>query len=507
MSLRSCLAAIAFSVLSPVAVAIIGTTISAPPADTVVEYFNTGTGHYFYTWSLSDQQALDSGAFGAGWVRTGQGFGAFGTRERGVQPGFAFDACGSPGSCLPITRFYAPGPNSHFFTGKPSDVAILDRPGTGWLLENVAFYTRMPDAAGICSTPVYRLYNNRAAFNDSSHRYTADEAARDLMVARGGWVDEGVAFCAYGKRTTTAETHSFAVPGISDIMDIRDCRAAPSPGSCLGVANLPIPSNQFESTSFSTSTPLASARDEFDTQTGMSPAANALTMAVGRGSRIAAAADAFVQLSTTLPPGYTGVPTGIHLATQSRTGEPYTSITALRRLQQASVYPYRFDTGTDRDLYLQAWVYVQEASAADGSHAYGVFTLQFTDESSGRSLLFNILAFGTAPPDEGAGRDFNTSLPLVYSTAGTDGRFGRLWGGPPRAIPQQVNPLNGGYQAWISRRHFQAILDAARQVDPLLSPRPQDYWVANFGLVNEAYGEGEIGVVVTNISLSVRGAE
>ena len=499
MSFRNRIAAVAFCTVSPLALAF--PIFSSPPADTVVEYFNTGTGHYFYTWSQSDQAALDSGAFGAGWVRTGQGFGAYGTLDRARGGGYAFDACASAGACLPITRFYAPGPNSHFFTGLASDVAILDRPGTGWFRESVAFYTGMPDASGNCpGTPVHRLYNNRAAFNDSNHRYTADETARQLMVARG-WVDEGVAFCAYGKRTTTAETHSFSVPGIADIMDIRDCRAATVAGSCLGVMNLPIPSHAFTSTS------IGFERDDFDRQTGMDTATRPLTMAVTGGPRNAAAADAFIQLSNTINPAWNGRPTGIHLATQSRIGEPYASITALRRLQRATVFPYRFDTGTDRELHLQAWVFVQEVAAREGSHAYGVFTLQFTDEVSGRSLLFNIIAFGTLPAGEGVGRDLHTSLPLVYATAGTDGRFGKIWGGPPRAIAQQVNPLNGFYQAWINRRHFQGILEAARQVDPLLSPRPEDYSVANFGLVNEAYGEGEIGLVMTSLSLMVKGAD
>lgn len=263
-SLRTCLAALAFCTLSPLALAFpIG--FSAPPADTVVEYFNTGTGHYFYTWSPSDQAALDSGAFGAGWVRTGQGFGVYGTRERGFQGSYAFDACAPSGACMPVTRFYAPGPNSHFFTGSTNDVAILDRPGTGWFRENVAFYTVMPDASGNCSgTAVRRLYNNRAAQNDSNHRFTADEAARAFMVARG-WVDEGVAFCAYGKRSVTTETHTFAVPRYSDIIPIANCRSRVGAGSCIGMGHLPTPVNPFNSTSFGTE------RDEFDRQTGMSP--------------------------------------------------------------------------------------------------------------------------------------------------------------------------------------------------------------------------------------------
>lgn len=497
MSLRTCLAALVLVPFCPVAAAFIIPINGTPPADSVIEYLNTGTGHYFYTWSPGDQQALDSGAFGTGWVRTGQGFGAFGTRERGRNSSYMQDACAPQGACLPISRFYAPGPNSHFFTGSAGDVAILDRPGSGWLLENVAFYAAMPSASGDCppgKTPVRRLYNNRAALNDSNHRYTADDTARQVMVARG-WVDEGVAFCAYGKRSLTTETHSFRVAEVSEIMTAGECRSRAARGSCLGFAGLPLPTHPFTSTSLSTE------RDEFDRETGASPFLGALTMAVDGTSRAAAAADAFVQIHRSL------AQTGIHVSPRSRSGGAYASIAALRRLDPGALRPYNFDTGTERELSLRATVMVQESSAGPDGHSYGVFTWQFRDEASGRSLLFNAIAFGTLPGGEGAGRDVNTSLPFVYATFGTDGRFGKLWGGPPRAIAQQKEPLLGFFQAWIGRAHFQAILDAARRVDPLLSPRPADYSVVNFGLVNEVFGEGEIGLVVTDISLSVKGAD
>lgn len=47
-----------------------------------------------------------------------------------------------------------------------------------------------PDAAGACpagSAPLYRVFDNRS---DAHHRYTADRAVRDGMVARG-WIAEG----------------------------------------------------------------------------------------------------------------------------------------------------------------------------------------------------------------------------------------------------------------------------------------------------------------------------
>src|SRR4051812_35328237 len=107
MSLRTLLVALVIALASPWASAFFIPT-GPPPADIVYEYFNSRTGHYFYTWSPSDAQALESGAFGAGWMRTGQGFGAYGTREHGRVSLYPVDACAGQESCLPIWRFYAP---------------------------------------------------------------------------------------------------------------------------------------------------------------------------------------------------------------------------------------------------------------------------------------------------------------------------------------------------------------------------------------------------------------
>jgi serine protease len=65
----------------------------------------------------------------------------------------------------------------------------------------------VPTTPGQCDAsfvPVYRLYNNRFAQNDSNHRFTPSRDAREQMLA-AGWRDEGVAFCAYESH---AKSHS-----------------------------------------------------------------------------------------------------------------------------------------------------------------------------------------------------------------------------------------------------------------------------------------------------------
>jgi hypothetical protein len=171
-------------------VACFGTPLRAEP---VVEYYHPQLDHYFITPLANEIDALDSGRI-AGWMRTG----------------LAFDASATGGAGLsPVCRFYIPPEHgdSHFLSASPAEcAAVLARIGTdpnfsGYEEETAAeFYIALPDTAtGACpggTLPVYRLWNQRA---DSNHRYTADRATRDAMIARGykpeGYGPDGVAMC------------------------------------------------------------------------------------------------------------------------------------------------------------------------------------------------------------------------------------------------------------------------------------------------------------------------
>ena len=102
---------------------------------------------------------------------------------------------------MPVCRFYAGGPNSHFYTANTSECqwlrsleaqnrsASAGKAFLDWGFETIAFWALVPEngqcAAG--TTPVYRAYNHRAAKNDSNHRFMPDErirAANDLVVDR-----------------------------------------------------------------------------------------------------------------------------------------------------------------------------------------------------------------------------------------------------------------------------------------------------------------------------------
>jgi hypothetical protein len=171
--------------------------ISVAATSPVIEYYAESTDHYFLTAGPGDIAALDPGTIG--WKRSSQGFKAW-LRQQDAPPG-----------AVPVCRFYAAGPNSHFYTGVASDcqalksLEALQRSEAsakgiafmGWQYEQVAFYALVP-VNGQCpgdTYPVYRAYNQRGIYNDSNHRFMGDPLMRSATMA-SGWADEGVAFCS-----------------------------------------------------------------------------------------------------------------------------------------------------------------------------------------------------------------------------------------------------------------------------------------------------------------------
>jgi hypothetical protein len=162
----------------------------------VVEFYSEALDHYFVSANPAEIAQLDSGAQ-PGWKRTGQSWRGW------VRQGDA------PANAKPVCRFYARGPNSHFYTAdggecdalkaleakERSDASSARRTFTGWGYEGIALWALVPQD-GACPSgtlPVYRSYNGRAAQNDSNHRLTPDLRMHRAMA---GWLDEGVAFCS-----------------------------------------------------------------------------------------------------------------------------------------------------------------------------------------------------------------------------------------------------------------------------------------------------------------------
>ena len=163
---------------------------------TITEYYAPALDHYFLS-AWSDERAKLDASPQLGFLRTSQRFKAW-LRQGDAPPGAG-----------PVCRFYASGPNSHFYTGDASecqylkslehsqraDAAARGQPFTGWQYEAIAFYALVPQG-GKCpgdTQPVYRVFNMRSGQNDANHRFMVDPQQRAAMV---GWADEGVAFCS-----------------------------------------------------------------------------------------------------------------------------------------------------------------------------------------------------------------------------------------------------------------------------------------------------------------------
>lgn len=164
--------------------------IATPPAVQTkesVEFYHPALNHYFMTADVNEATGIDNGAAGAGWVRTGQKFKVWASVAQG------------PANASSVCRFYGTpgiGPNSHFYTADANECSAVKK-DPGWFYEGIAYASVLP-TGGSCASgllPVYRVYNNRAAFNDSNHRFTTDPSVYQQMI-NTGWVAEGVAMCA-----------------------------------------------------------------------------------------------------------------------------------------------------------------------------------------------------------------------------------------------------------------------------------------------------------------------
>jgi hypothetical protein len=169
---------------SPQAIAVsgTGTTSSGPATVTVVEYYHAGFDHYFITAKQSDIDALDAGAFGGVWVRTGYTFKAY------AAPG----ATGSGAVCRFFSTAFGPK-SSHFYTWYvPECDGLKADPNHAWQYEDSNLIMGMSAGDGTCPTgftPVYRFYN-RSQGGAPNHRYTTDPAISTQMLTKS-YTQEG----------------------------------------------------------------------------------------------------------------------------------------------------------------------------------------------------------------------------------------------------------------------------------------------------------------------------
>lgn len=162
-----------------------GNVISPTALNTTaaVEYYYPAWNFYFETGFPAEIAALDGGAFGGVWQRTGQAFYVW------PQP----NATSTP-TCRFFGIAFAPK-SSHFYTPFPTECEyVKTNPAdvAAWQFENIAFHIQLADANGLCGAgtiPLYRVYNNGMG-GAPNHRYTTSQTILNQMIA-GGWSFEG----------------------------------------------------------------------------------------------------------------------------------------------------------------------------------------------------------------------------------------------------------------------------------------------------------------------------
>ena len=460
-----------------------------PGAITVQEYVNDYTGHYFLVSDALEKRAIDSGAEGPGWHATGFQFGAYGATT-GRAPGN-------------VCRFYAPGPNSHFFTASPFECDLLrNRPELGWLFEGVRFEAFVP-VDGACAAnlvAVHRFYNNRAQFNDTNHRYTGDVTTQAEMLAKG-WSDEGIAFCANSWSLAPLLTFTSA-PDV--IRPLADCENQDlNHRGCVGLAGmaseLPNHIGPYFPPFFITTNPDWS--NSFIDITGVY--FDLYTAQVPR-DQAAVAAHSFVQIPS--------AQTGLHVSSLDRVSGAIVSMDSVyqfaARAPVAGAADGRiapFWGGLGHFIELSFAVNAKTVKRANPqSHAWGGPMIEFRDVRSGQAIDLTLQTFGTIPPGDFVGvMEPATGNVFVSTVFRADPSFGSRVKGD--FIPCAGNgPCGSGtFEFRLRREDFAQVVAMARESNPALSANTADYILVNFRFRGGVFNDAELGMALQSLKLDI----
>lgn len=458
-------------------------------AQTVQEFFNTFTGHYFITASGDEAAGIMAGVAGPGWTNTGYQF--FG------------DSNGTP-----VCRFYAPAPtNSHFYTADAAECDFLKTHDTGWQYEGIAFRAAVP-ANGICAAgriPVYRMYNNRAAANDSNHRFNSDDRVVAKMTAQG-WIVEGVAFC----------TGSFAsprAPRVASVFLSPSTFSDPShPGpfcstafsgdeSCIALSALVAMTEHLNSFGATFQMPNPAYTQDFAAKTGWISNVDTVYSATFSG---APAEHSFVESFAG------GQVVGVHLVGADRRFGNYAAISPSIRVRDPTGVPLvPWSDRAAHDILVNFQLGIATVVRGDDSaQAYGGPVLEFADSRSGQHLLLRVLAYGSQAPAEFTGID-PVSGNVMVSTTFSAPRFGAALNGRyiTCAFARRATggcPAPGiDYALRIDQDDFAKALGLARAVNGALSSDIADYVLVSLQMRNETLGDAELGLLENRIQLFV----
>jgi len=470
----------------------------SPVGQSILEYKNDITGHYVMLWDRTEIGLVEAGKLGPGWHRTGYVFGGFNVHASYVPPGNR------------MCRFYAPGPNSHFLTARTFECdGLKANPASGWIFERDDIVVYMPDN-GSCGTslPVYRLYNDRAAFNDTNHRHVADQAVRAQLVSEG-WIDEGIAFCSAGYETPATEvTAQFfdATPPLAagNPIGCWDDFRVSGAAVCLDVAGLAPMSTQIPRRippAFSQPNPQYPLSS--DAVTGWNVNGGCINTALPASAGESIAQASFLQSLCT-----DSRVLGVHIrGTDGSSGAA--SVAEVYRFPNAPAAD-----GSDRRFFQWATkahvmtltveaIVKTVANGFAGGKAQGEGILLFHDGSSGHDLSISYRIYDTNPAADSIRYDAETATTRIVTAFSGTPLVGELLHGNFIACsgPDCHQGLTA-FQMRITREEFAAAVALARQADAKLSADPANYMMTSFQMRNETTRDGELGVEIGNIRLT-----
>jgi hypothetical protein len=161
--------------------------LAAQATVAAVEYYHAALNKYFVTALPNEIAALDGGAFGGMWIRTGRQFAVYALDD-------------APASSSTVWRFVDTFGSSHLYTANVAEYdALVSGDVPGWQLEGPVFSAPLPSSDGTCpagTIPVYRLYINGTDGVPSQRLTTSFNEFAQMAMA--GWISDGqiVGFCS-----------------------------------------------------------------------------------------------------------------------------------------------------------------------------------------------------------------------------------------------------------------------------------------------------------------------
>lgn len=222
--------------------------------------------------------------------------------------------------------------------------------------------------------------------------------------------------------------------------------------------------------------------------------------------------------ATTLFVQQNGIEYGIHVDTIQRGPAVYTSVNPLYQFRTAidaggvdrRVFPFsRSAYAADAEIAVKFQLRVKRVSTRNQvSHAYGHPTIEFIDQRSGRHVYFTALAYGTVLDNDYLAPDAVTGKVIVGTVIRHGSPYIRnLSLDYVRTTKQFFSPNKvgegGPFEFHMNRDEFRNVLASARTVYSALSAEPEDYLLDNVHFNNEVYGDGEIGLNLSNFRLEI----